>query len=64
MATLIGQSYWTLVAQALLVFFKLCAEMPWFCDCYGKWVYPSGEPNEWEETWEPAPWAAAEDFAS
>jgi hypothetical protein len=27
-------------------------------------VWPSGEPDVWEETWEPAPGAAAEDFAS
>jgi hypothetical protein len=38
--------------------------MPEYCDCYGKWVLPSGEPEDWEETWEPAPWVAVEDFAS
>ncbi len=25
-----------------------------FCDCCGKWVWPNGEPEDWEETWEPA----------
>jgi hypothetical protein len=35
--------------------FQLCAEMSGFCDCRGKWVWPSGEPEEWEETREPAP---------
>jgi hypothetical protein len=28
----------------------LCAEMPKYCDCYGKWVWPSGELKDWEET--------------
>jgi hypothetical protein len=28
---------------------------PGFCDCCGKWVWPCGETEEWEETWEPAP---------
>jgi hypothetical protein len=50
MVTLTGQSCCALVAQALLVYFNVCAEMPGFCDCYGKWVWPSGEPEEWEET--------------
>jgi hypothetical protein len=35
--------------------FQLCAEKLGFCDCYGKWVWPSGEAEDWEETWEPAP---------
>jgi hypothetical protein len=35
--------------------FQLCVEMPGFCDCCGKWVWPGGEPDVWEETWEPAP---------
>jgi hypothetical protein len=30
--------------------FQLCAEMPGFCDCCSKWVWPSGEPEDWEET--------------
>jgi hypothetical protein len=30
--------------------FQLCAEMPGFYDYSGKWVWPSGEPEEWEET--------------
>jgi hypothetical protein len=30
----------------------VCAELPVFCDCCGKWVWPSGEPEVWEETWE------------
>jgi hypothetical protein len=29
--------------------------MPEYYDCYGKWVCPSGEPEDWEKTWEPAP---------
>jgi hypothetical protein len=33
--------------------FQLCAELPEYCDCCGKWVWPSGEPENWEETWEP-----------
>jgi hypothetical protein len=33
----------------------MCADMPEYCDCYGKWVWPSGEPEDWEETWAPAP---------
>jgi hypothetical protein len=48
----------------LLVFVNVCAELPGFCDCCGKWVWPSGEPEVWEETWEPAPCVAAEDFTS
>jgi hypothetical protein len=35
--------------------FKLCAEMPEFCDYYGKRLWLSGEPEDWEETWEPVP---------
>jgi hypothetical protein len=46
------------------VFVNVCAELLGFCDYCGKWVWPSGEPEVWEETWEPAPLAAAEDFAS
>jgi hypothetical protein len=37
------------------VFVNVCAELPGFCDCCGKWVWPSDEPEVWEETWEPAP---------
>jgi hypothetical protein len=55
MATLAGQSCSALVAQALLVFVDVCAELLGFCDCCGKWVWPSGEPEVWEETWEPTP---------
>jgi hypothetical protein len=29
--------------------------MPEYCDCCGKWVWGSGEPEDREETWEPAP---------
>jgi hypothetical protein len=29
--------------------------MPEYCNCYGKWVWPSSEPEDWEETWEPTP---------
>jgi hypothetical protein len=54
MVTLTGQSCRALVAHALLVCFNVCVEMPGFCDCCDKWVWPSGEPEEWEETWEPA----------
>jgi hypothetical protein len=49
MAMLMGQSCCVLVAQALLVDFK-CVEMSEYCDCYGKWVWPSGEPEDWKET--------------
>jgi hypothetical protein len=42
----------------------MCAEMTEYCDRCGKWVWPSGELEDWEEIWEPAPWAAAEDFTS
>jgi hypothetical protein len=38
--------------------------MPGFCDCCGSWVWPNGEPEDWEETLEAAPWTATEDFAS
>jgi hypothetical protein len=44
--------------------FNLCADMPEYYDCCGSWVWPSGEPEDWEETWEPAPLTAAGDFAS
>jgi hypothetical protein len=37
------------------VFVVVCAELSGFCDCCGKWVWPSGEPDVWEETWEPTP---------
>jgi hypothetical protein len=30
--------------------FQLCAEMSGSCECYGSWVWPNGEPEEWEET--------------
>jgi hypothetical protein len=32
------------------MFVNVCAELPGFCDCYGKWVWPSGEHKVWEET--------------
>jgi hypothetical protein len=38
--------------------------MPEYWDCCGKCVWPNGESEDWEETWEPTLWAAAEDFAS
>jgi hypothetical protein len=63
MVTLTDQSCWALVAQALLVDY-LCAEMLEYCDCYGKFVWPNDELEYWEETWELAPWATAEDSAS
>jgi hypothetical protein len=28
--------------------------MPEYWDCCGKWVWPNGEPENWEDTWEPA----------
>jgi hypothetical protein len=31
----------------------LCAEMPEYCGCYGKFVWPNGDPPEgWEVNWE------------
>jgi hypothetical protein len=30
------------------------ADMPKYCDCCGNWVWASGDPEDWEETWEPA----------
>jgi hypothetical protein len=33
----------------------LCAEMSEYCGCCGKFVWPNGEPEDWEVTWEPAP---------
>jgi hypothetical protein len=38
--------------------------MPEYYDCCGSWVWPNDEPEVWEETWEPALWAAAKDFTS
>jgi hypothetical protein len=32
----------------------VCAKMPEYCDCYGKFVWPNGEPEDWDVTWEPA----------
>jgi hypothetical protein len=29
--------------------------MPEYFDYCGKWVWPSGKPADWEETWEPVP---------
>jgi hypothetical protein len=32
------------------VFVNVCAELSGFCDCCGKWVWPSGEPDcQWRE---------------
>jgi hypothetical protein len=28
----------------------MCADMSKYCDCCGKWVWPSGEPEDWKET--------------
>jgi hypothetical protein len=65
MALLMTQSCWALAAQALLVDFNLCAEgMPEYYDCCGKFRWPGGEPEDWEVTWELAPYRATEDFAS
>jgi hypothetical protein len=33
----------------------LCAEISGFCDCYDSWVWPNGELEDWEKTWEPTP---------
>jgi hypothetical protein len=33
----------------------MCAEMSKFCGCCGKFVWPNGEPEDWEVTREPAP---------
>jgi hypothetical protein len=51
-----------LLLLRLCLWIKLCVEMPEFYDCCGKWVWPSGEPEVWEETWVPALWAAVEDL--
>jgi hypothetical protein len=65
MATLIGQSCWALIAQALFVDTNLCVEaMPEHCDYCGKFIWPNSELEDWEMTWEPAPSRAIEDFAS
>jgi hypothetical protein len=32
------------------VFVNVCTELSGFCDCCGKWMWPSGEPEEWDET--------------
>jgi hypothetical protein len=37
------------------MFVVVCAELPGFYDCCDKWVWPSGEPDVSEETWEPTP---------
>jgi hypothetical protein len=53
MATLMGKSCEALVAQALLVKL-LCAKMPKYYECCGKFVWPNGDPLEgWEVNWEP-----------
>jgi hypothetical protein len=33
----------------------VCVEMPEYCSCYGKFIWPNGEPEDWEVTWELAP---------
>jgi hypothetical protein len=33
----------------------MCAEMTEYCDCCGTFVWLSGEPEDWEVTWEPTP---------
>jgi hypothetical protein len=33
-----------------------------YYDCCGKFIWLNGEPEEWDVTWEPAQWRAAEDF--
>jgi hypothetical protein len=52
MVTLTSKSCLALVAQALLVKL-LCPEMPEYCVCYGKFVWPNGDtPEGWEVNWE------------
>jgi hypothetical protein len=64
MTTLMSQSCWALVAQVLLVDI-LIAEMPKYCGCCDKFVWPNDDPLEdWEVSWEPMLWRAVEDFAS
>jgi hypothetical protein len=38
--------------------------MPEYCDYCVKLVWPNGDPEDWEVTWESASWAAIEDFVS
>jgi hypothetical protein len=42
----------------------MCAEIPEYCDCCGKFVWLSDGLENWEETWELTPGIAAEDFTS
>jgi hypothetical protein len=47
----------------LWIFFV--AKMPEYCECCGKFVWPSGEPpKDWEVTWDSELLRAVEDFAS
>jgi hypothetical protein len=56
MATLMGRSVLlSFSCSGFACGFKLCAEILEYCDCCNKWVLPNGEPEDWEETWEPAP---------
>jgi hypothetical protein len=58
MTTLTGKSCWALVAQSLLVK-SLCVEMPEYCGCCEKFVWPNGDPPEgWEVNWELKLWIA------
>jgi hypothetical protein len=52
MVTLIGQFCKVSVAQAYLVDLNLSVEMPEFCCCYDKFVWPSTPPEDWEAIWE------------
>ena len=55
MAMLTGKTCGALVAQALLVNYLCADDTPEYCGCCGKFVWPNGEPEEWDVTWHPAP---------
>jgi hypothetical protein len=51
MVMLTGKS--CLIAQVLLVDLLYAEEMPKFCGCCDKFVWPSTPPEDWETTWDP-----------
>jgi hypothetical protein len=55
MATLLGSVLLSFSCSGFAYGFHLCADMPKYCDCCGNWVWPNGEPENWEDTWEPVP---------